>query len=407
MGIAHSNSRWVEVCNLERLSFDRGVCALVDGKQVALFRVAPGDQLFAVSNYDPFSKAFVISRGIVGSKGDILKVASPLYKNAFCLRTGASLDDAKVRLRTYPTRVVGGRVQVAAGGQESSAGATSHPNGALTGRTIAIAESREAHLLTRMLVEKGATVIGYPLVRIVDAPDPAPVEAFVRELCQEKLDALVLFTGEGVRRLVHVAKSLGMDVEMVAALRKIWIATRGPKPARALRELGVLPTVNTEHPTTEGVIEALQTREWKRARVGVQLCGDTPNDRVTKFLVQAGAEAVPVAPYAYAPGTDDEKVVQLVRNMASGTVDVTVFTCSVQIDRLFDAAKALGIDDTLRRGLRRTKVAALGPVVATAVRDRGCSVDIIPPRSFFMRSLLNEIVSSLTRRPVNAPRRST
>ena len=100
MGIAHSNSRWVEVCDLTRLSYDRGVGALVDGKQVALFRVAPDDQLFAVSNYDPFSKAFVISRGIVGSKGDMVKVASPLYKNAFCLRTGASLDDAQVRLRT-------------------------------------------------------------------------------------------------------------------------------------------------------------------------------------------------------------------------------------------------------------------------------------------------------------------
>ena len=406
MGIAHSNSRWVEVCDLDRLSCDRGVGALVDGKQVALFRVAPGDQLFAVSNYDPFSKAFVISRGIVGSKGDMVKVASPLYKNAFCLRTGASLDDAKIRLRTYPVRVVSGRVQVAAGRQESSADPALRPEGALTGRTIAIAESREAHLLTRMLMEKGATVIGYPLVRIVDALDPAPVEAFVRELCQAKLDALVLFTGEGVRRLVAVAKRLEMEEEAIAALRRIWTATRGPKPARALRELGVLPTVTTEHPTTDGIIEALQTREWKRARVGVQLCGDTPNDRVTNFLVEAGAEAVAVAPYAYAPGTDDEKIVQLVRNMASGSVDVAVFTCSVQVDRLFDAAKALGIDDTLRRGLRRTQVAALGPVVATAVRDRGCGVDIVPARSFFMRSLLNEIVSSLTKKPMNIARRS-
>ena len=407
MGTAHSNAHWIEVCDLSRLSFDRGVCALVDGRQVALFRVAPGDELFAVSNYDPFSKAFVISRGIVGSKGDIVKVASPLYKNAFCLRTGASLDDAKVRLHTYPVRVVAGRVQVAAGRRASPAAPKIPSKGALSGRTIAIAESREAHLLTRMLVEKGAAVIGYPLVRIVDAPDPAPVEAFVRELCQGKLDALVLFTGEGVRRLVAVAKSLRMEEQAIAALRGIWTTTRGPKPARALRELGVLPTVPTEQPTTEGVIEALQTREWKEARVGVQLCGDTPNDRVTSFLAQAGAEAVAVAPYAYAPGIDDEKVVQLVRNMASGTVDVAVFTCSVQVDRLFDAAKALGIDDTLRRGLRRTQVAALGPVVANAVRDRGCGVDIVPRRSFFMRSLLNEIVSSLTKKPASAPRRST
>jgi uroporphyrinogen-III synthase len=405
MGTVRSSSRWVDVCELARLSFDRGVCALVDGQQVALFRVAPSGELYAVSNYDPFSKAFVLSRGIVGSKGDIVKVASPVYKNAFCLRTGASLDDANVRLRTYPIRVTGGRVQVAAVRPDEGACAAPQRKGALAGRTIAIAESREAALLTRMLVEKGATVVGYPLVRIVDPPDPAPVEAFVRELCRGKLDALVLFTGEGVRRLLDVARRLEMEAETIAALHRIWIATRGPKPARALRELGVLPTVPTEHPTTEGIIEALQTREWNGARVGVQLCGDTPNDRVTSFLLQAGAESVPVAPYAYVAAVDDDKIVHLIRDMALGTVDVAAFTCSVQVDRLFDAAKARGIDDTLRRGLRRTKIAALGPVVATALRDRGTGVDIMPPRSFFMRSLLNEIVSSLMKKPANAPRR--
>ena len=61
--------------------------------------MSPNDELFAVSNYDPFSKAFVISRGIVGSNADVVKVASPIYKNAFCLRTGKSLDDDKVQLR--------------------------------------------------------------------------------------------------------------------------------------------------------------------------------------------------------------------------------------------------------------------------------------------------------------------
>jgi uroporphyrinogen-III synthase len=276
----------------------------------------------------------------------------------------------------------------------------------LAGRTVAIAESREAYLLTRMLVEKGASVVGYPLVHIVDAPDPAPVEKFVRELCQGELDGLVLFTGEGVRRLLEVAKRLGVEADAIAALRSTWTVTRGPKPARALREVGVLPTVPADQPTTDGIIEALQTRDWRGARVGIQLCGDTPNDRVTSHLVQAGAEAVPVSPYAYAPAADDDKIIQLVRHMASGNIDVAVFTCSVQVDRLFGAAKSRGIDDTLRRGLRRIRTAALGPVVATALRDRGCTVDIVPRRSFYMRSLLNEIVSNLSRRPLNAPRRS-
>jgi uroporphyrinogen-III synthase len=401
---ARSTGPWIDVCELAKLPADRGVCALVGNEQVAVFRVTPNDEVYAIANYDPFSKAFVMSRGIVGSKGDVLKVASPVYKHAFCLRTGASLEDPTVRLPTYRTRVVGGRVQVAIV-PNGVAPPESKPAGPLVGRTVAIAESREAYLLSRMLEEKGATVLGYPLVKIVDSPDVEAVDAFVRDLSSGRLDALILFTGEGVRRLVAAAKRIGMEAEAIASLRSIWTVTRGPKPARALRELGVLPAQPTEHPTTEGILEALQGREWKGARVGVQLCGDVPNDRVVEFLVRAGAVPSTVSPYAYVPATDDEKIIQLVRNMASGTVDVAAFTCSVQVERLFAAAKARGIDDSLRRGLKRTKIAALGPVVATALRDRGCGVDIIPRRSFYMRALLNEIVANLTRRPKEALRR--
>ena len=108
---------WIDVCALDGIIPNRGVCALVDGVQVAVFRVAGGidesaEQLFAVSNFDPFSRAFVLSRGIVGSKGGQLKIASPVYKQNFDLRTGECLDDASVCIPTFPARVVDGRVQV-------------------------------------------------------------------------------------------------------------------------------------------------------------------------------------------------------------------------------------------------------------------------------------------------------
>lgn len=104
---------WVDVCPLVDIVPHRGVCAMVDGHQVAVFRVAPDDQVFALSNYDPFSKAFVMSRGIVGSKGERLKVASPVYKQTFDLQTGECIDVPSVSLATYPVRVVEGRVQIA------------------------------------------------------------------------------------------------------------------------------------------------------------------------------------------------------------------------------------------------------------------------------------------------------
>jgi nitrite reductase (NADH) small subunit len=103
---------WVEVCALDDLIMDRGVCALVGTRQVAVFRVSPDDRLYALSNFDPFSGAFVMSRGIVGSKGDTPKVTSPVFKQAFDLSTGRCLDDPSVELLTFPVRAVDGRVLV-------------------------------------------------------------------------------------------------------------------------------------------------------------------------------------------------------------------------------------------------------------------------------------------------------
>ena len=104
-------TKWTDVCAFDDLVPGRGACALVDGYQVALFRLND-DALFAVSNYDPFSEAFVLSRGIVGSRGDVAKVASPVYKQSFCLRTGACLDDPSVSIMAFPVRVMDGRVAI-------------------------------------------------------------------------------------------------------------------------------------------------------------------------------------------------------------------------------------------------------------------------------------------------------
>ena len=116
---------WVDVCPVDRIIPNRGVAAKVGSYQVAVFRLAvpplrgqlgplgDDEQLLALSNYDPFSKAYVLSRGIVGSRGDRLKVASPVYKQSFDLRTGECLDDPEIGVATFPVRLVDGRVQVA------------------------------------------------------------------------------------------------------------------------------------------------------------------------------------------------------------------------------------------------------------------------------------------------------
>lgn len=98
------------VCGLDDILDGAGVCALVDGEQVALFRV--GDEVFAVENRDPFSAANVISRGLVGDLAGQLVVASPVYKQHFNLRSGRCLEDEAVSLRTWPCGLLDGRIWV-------------------------------------------------------------------------------------------------------------------------------------------------------------------------------------------------------------------------------------------------------------------------------------------------------
>ena len=104
---------WTTVCAFERLPVERGVCALLGAEQVAVFRTTDG-AVHALGNRDPFSGAMVLSRGIVGSRGDVPTVASPMHKQVFDLRTGQCLDDPAVAVPVYDVRLADGAVQVRA-----------------------------------------------------------------------------------------------------------------------------------------------------------------------------------------------------------------------------------------------------------------------------------------------------
>ncbi|MFH9941728.1 nitrite reductase small subunit NirD [Streptomyces murinus] len=107
--LAHRGT-WHTVCHYDDLLPGRGVAVLLHGEQVALFRDRAGG-LYAVQNRDPFSDAQVLSRGITGSRGDVPVVFSPMYKQAFDLRTGACLDEESApdgtpaRLLVWPVRL--------------------------------------------------------------------------------------------------------------------------------------------------------------------------------------------------------------------------------------------------------------------------------------------------------------
>ena len=267
----------------------------------------------------------------------------------------------------------------------------------LTGRTIAVPESRELDLFVQMLESRGAFTVRCPLVAIRDAPDPEPIIAWLRQLAADQFNDLILLTGEGLRRLLRVADQAGLKEAVIAALAKTRKITRGPKPARALRDIGLRPDLAAEEPTSAGVIATLDKLDLRGRTLGVQLYGSEPNLKLMDFIRRAGAEAFPVAPYIYASQADDHKVISLIKRLAAGEIDVIAFTSAQQVTRLYHIAKVNQLEDALNKSWSRTKVAAVGPIVAETLKTQGVRIDMMPEDSFFMKPLVNTIVAALGR----------
>ena len=267
--------------------------------------------------------------------------------------------------------------------------------GALSGRTIALPETRELDRLAQLITEEGATTLRCPLVAIKDAPDQRPVEAWLRVLAGGGMDDLIFLTGEGLRRLLAAADRAGLRAEVVAALGRIRKITRGPKPARALHEVGLASDLPAKVPTSAGVIEELRALELRGRRVGVQLYGEEPNRPLVDFLAAAGAEVLTVAPYVYASASDEAAITNLIAALADARVDAIAFTSAAQVDRLWQVATAAGAEARLREGLARVRVAAIGPIVDEALLSRGVRIDVMPEKAFVMRRLVDALAAAL------------
>ena len=264
----------------------------------------------------------------------------------------------------------------------------------LHGRRIALAEGRQLEELVDLLAREGATPLRYPLLSILDVPDPAPIVAWLRELIAGRFSILVLMTGEGVRRLLGFAEREGLRDVVIAALGRTKTITRGPKPVKALQEIGLTSSRIADAPTTAGVITALRTESLKGQHVGVQMYSPT-NPPLTEFLAQAGAVAHPVLPYVYAPAADANRVGELIDRLAAGSVDAVIFTSSPQVTRLYEVAAERGKESALADGLKRTCVAAVGPVVAETLREHSAPVHVCPEQGFVMKNLVRQLTRHL------------
>lgn len=266
----------------------------------------------------------------------------------------------------------------------------------LNNLTIAVPESRQLDLLAGLLEARQANVLRVPLISIHDAPDSAPVLAWVRDFISRPPDSFIILTGEGVRRLMSLCQKHDLGNSFVEALSATVKICRGPKPVRALSEIGVKDTVPAAEPTTEGVIATLEAMDISGTTVAVQLYGEDPNQRLIDYLTGRNAHVNTVAPYIYADRSEEEAVVQLIHQLARGEIDAIAFTSQPQVKRLQQVARRHDLLKELDRGLEQTVVAAVGPVVRDQLEKSGIQVSVMPERTYFMKPLVTALDKHFT-----------
>jgi uroporphyrinogen-III synthase len=270
----------------------------------------------------------------------------------------------------------------------------------LNGYRILILETREEAQFSRLLAEQGADVLQCPMFTIHDAPDPAPIEAWIRRAIDQPCDDLVLMTGEGLRRLMKVARRIDADQEFIAALGKARKFARGPKPGRALREIGLEPQVTTDKPTSEGIAEMLARVDLGGHRLGLQLYPEKDHSVLIAAITAQGATVDPVLPYVYDAQAAETNIITAIDEMAKGAIDAIALTSSGQVRRLIEVAQAHGYEARLRDGLARTPIASVGPVVSDELRSHGLRTDIYPANdAYFMKPLISAMAATLGKAP--------
>jgi uroporphyrinogen-III synthase len=273
----------------------------------------------------------------------------------------------------------------------------------LSGYRILILETREEAQFSRLLTEQGADVLQCPMFAIHDAPDPAPVEAWIRRFIDKPFDDLVLLTGEGLRRLMKLARLTELDADFVTAVGKARTFARGPKPGRALREIGLEPSVTTEKPTSEGVADMLSRIDLRGHRLGLQLYPDKDHGALIGAIKAQGAEIDTVLPYVYDAKAADANIVTAIEEMAQGRIDAIALTNLGQVRRLVEVARTRGQEERLREGLAKTPIASVGPAVSDELKSLGLRTDIYPANdAFFMKPLISAMAVVLAKAPPRA-----
>jgi uroporphyrinogen-III synthase len=255
-------------------------------------------------------------------------------------------------------------------------------------------ESRRATEMAKLIETYGGVAIVAPSMREVPLETNTDAQAFTRKLLNNQFDAAIFLTGVGTRALTRVAETVCPREDFVAALKKIPVVARGPKPVAALKELGITPLVIAPEPNTwRELLAALDqssaTLPLKEKRVAVQEYG-APNAELLAGLAQRGALVTQVPVYEWALPEDVQPLRDAVTALANETVDVALFTTSIQVIHLLKIAAEMGKEKETVAAFAKILVGSIGPVTSEELRSHGFAADMEPshPKMGF---LVNEV----------------
>lgn len=262
------------------------------------------------------------------------------------------------------------------------------------GLRVLTLESRRATEMAKLIETYGGAPMVAPSMREVPLETNTEAQSFTRKLIAGEFDAVILLTGVGTRALTRVAETVCPRDEFVAALKKIPVVARGPKPVAALKELGIAPAVTAPEPNTwRELLAALDqscgTLPLRAKRVALQEYG-APNSELIAGLAQRGATVTQVPVYEWALPEDVQPLRNAVTALANAKVDVALFTTSIQIIHLLKIASELGKEKEIVAAFQKILVGSIGPVTSEELLAHGIPADMEPshPKMGF---LVNEV----------------
>ena len=273
-------------------------------------------------------------------------------------------------------------------------------------RVLAL-ESRRAIELAKLIATYGGEPVVAPAMREVPLESNKEALAFAAALFAGEFDVVIFLTGVGARALLGVVETAYKREEYIAALQRVKVVARGPKPVAVLRELGVVPAITVPEPNTWRELllaldEAAASREELRlreTRVAVQEYG-VSNPELLSGLRERGASVTRVPVYQWALPDDCAPLQAAVKSLVEGEIDVVLFTTSVQLAHLFQIAAEMKLEEPMRLGLCRTIVASIGPTTSEELQRRGVRADLEPshPKMGFLVKEAAEQCAELLRR---------